>query len=853
MTPNIEQPFSYQPDEDGDFEFIASSEDFKPSKDSHYGNAEEIYDNRIKEDVAELFNDIRVNGEVGMQICDQMPQDVSIDGVGSDGQIDTYSNNNNDELETNIEKGSDTISTEDTNAHQSDNMPTPEKNKQDRNPVEINRPAPAKEPISSIEGDTEIHYAELQELLKQSGSVVFRSGAESADDKITWFTDLYLHESEDGEHLLWLQPSKEKRVFKDNQDKTVTEKVGPAYDVYADLFFEEYLADEVLFLAPGDTPSDIGLDDTNASFMVEQIPEELRVFGYKSATELVSESYRGLVKDSDGVVWQISEIEEEAAAPHAKLTKVGRNKAVKVPLVNADDKQFAERYSPITDPEKAEEIVNADSSDVNGEVPNQAKIEMQGKERKKGSVEYGVKQPDESLFSYAYNRVNDEQKELLKQIQKELADSEYEGSERLQKKLADSPVEVLRAISGIEGGEARQDEFPKYEILQTLGAIERINGEVVSKESVRNMVAAGYDSEWDVWQRVKANHVYERQDGTLLVNLSGSRHGLWSKFENEQAYEAYADPQKGGVPIGRKRGIGGMLEYIVEDIDTVQSEAADQSGEKSKEEAEQNIEVGSMVKLFEEGTARWSGYHAVEDIIKNNDGELLIRTDKGSAYWPVEKFEIKESQETKTDTAEQAASQKREELNKGKSMFTKKDIRDVIHDADSVDQAVDTIIKQDVFFWNQDQRAIKDDQKWVIHSDVVGSKVKELSHKEMKQQARAAIIEMNEKNKHEIDTFVDGVVGSLDKIIKALPEGEGADDEKAFKAEYQKFRNHVVADNDLLSHQEVQHYRDRFVKLMHWYKHKRPGLWRRSEVVYRTDVKEVVKRIDQVLENPDAS
>jgi hypothetical protein len=849
MTPNIEQPFSYQPEEDDDFEFIASSEDFKPSKDSYYSNAEEIYDKRIKEDVAGLFNDIRINGGVGMQIRDQMPQGVSIDGAGSDGQMDTYSSNNNDELETNIEKGSDTISTEDTNARQSDNMPTPEKNKQDRNPVEINRPAPAKEPISSIEGDTEIHYTELQELLNQSGSVVFRGGAESADDKITWFTDLYLHESGDGEHLLRIQPSKEKRVFKDNQDKTVTEKVGPAYYVYADLFFEEYLADEVLFLAPGDTPSDIGLDDTNASFMVEQIPEELRVVGYKSATELVSESYRGLVKDSDGVVWQISEIHEEAAVPHAKLSKVGRGETVKVPLVNADDKKFAERYSPITDPKKAEEIVNADSSDVNGKMPDKAKRGMQDKEGKKGSVEYDVKQPDESLFSYAYNRVNDEQRELLKQIQKELADSEYEGIKRLQGKLANSPAEVLRAISGIEGGEARQDEFPKYEILQTLGAIERINGEVVSKESVRNMVAAGYDSEWDVWQRVKANHVYERQDGTLLVNLSGSRHGLWSKFENEQAYEACVDPQKDENPIGRKRGIGGMLEYIAEDIDTVQSEAADQSGEQSKEEAEQNIDVGSMVKLFEEGTARWSEYHAVEDIIKNNDGELLIRTDKGSAYWPVEKFKIKESQETKADTAEQAASQKIEELNQSESMLTKKDIRDVIYDANSVDQAVDTVLNQEKFFWNQDQHVIKEGEKWVIYNKTTEDKVNEFSRTEIEQAVRRNIIEMNEKNKHKIDNFVDNVVKSVNKIAAALPEGESSQDEERFKHEFQQFRNNLVANNKLLSKQEVTGYRDRFVQFMHYYKNERPDIWRDSKAVYRPDVIEVVKGVEQVLEN----
>jgi hypothetical protein len=659
---------------------------------------------------------------------------------------------------------------------------------------------------------------------------------------------LHLYESEDGEHLLRLQPAKEKRIFKDSKDKTVTEKAGPSYDVYVDSFFEEYLADEVLFLAPGDTPSDIGLDDASVKFITGKIPEELQAFGYKSATELASESYNGLVRDDGGEVWQISDINKDSARPHAKLTNVGENEVVKVPLVDAQEKKFAERYSPITDPKKAQEIVSTKSSDVNEEAPEKTEAQRQGDKEGKDNIEYREKQPDESLLGYVYDRVNDEQKKLLKQIEKELTDSEYEGVERLQEKLASSPAEVLRAISGLESGIAHKDEFPKYEIMQILGAIERINREAVSQEDVRNMVEADYDSEWDVWQRVKANHVYERQDGTLLVNLSGSRHGLWSKFENEQAYEAYKDPEKKAQPIGRKRGIGDMLEYLREDIETVKSEL---STESTKETEDSSIKSGDTVVLTEGGKK-----HKVEAVGEVNEQTIILLEDgRPKRIDEITKLDVDTEAEPQTPgkKADKAESKTMNETSQNIEVLSHKEILDVIHGSESVQEAVRKILESDKVYWTDNQYAYqKKGGEWAIYNETAEEDINELSQAEMKQKMRDAVVELNESVRLKIDNFVDGVLGSVDKIITAIEDestDESVQDEIEFKQEYQTLRNKIVSQNDLLSRQEIKRYRDRFVKLMHWYKHKRPELWHGSKADYRTDVREIVVEIDQILDN----
>lgn len=724
------------------------------------------------------------------------------------------------------------------------NMSLNTKNKENLNPKEsYDRNTPT--PIETIDGDAEVGFDKLKSLLNKAGSVVLRKN----EEKISWYSGLHLHETDSGENALRLQPMKERRVFKDGKDQFEVEAVGPSFEVYPDLFFQKQEAEKIHFLKSDHSPADIGLGDLQVDLKFTGVPENLEVFGYKSASELWSESVNGLIKDDESNVWKLKGINKRAPTPHAELAEVSGQQTVNVPLQDNQGEKFSDKYEPITDRDEAKQLTEPNNQEVQESSP---KSENDAKDRGESAgsdVEYAEKQPDESEFTYIYNRVDPSQKELLKQISNELADSEYEGVDRLRKKLSEDPAEVLRAVSGMEGSSAREYEFPKQKVLQTLGSIERLNGEVVSRENVENMVTAGYDSEWDVWQRIKTNHVYQTQDGTVFVNLSEGERKLWTKFEDMQTYRRYKDPDEEGKPMGRKRGMGGILERIEKDIDSIKGRA------KSTEQTETmsaDMSPGDMVMLTEQGSPRWSEYHAVEDMMRNDNGELLIRTDKGSAYWPVEKFKLEPTQDDEGDTTEQAANSfngNETNAETKTAMATKEEIREIIHNFDSPDQAIDNILQEDTLFWNEDKKAIREGQNWVIYSDMADDKVNEFSHEEMKQQLREVIIAMNEKNKLKIDNFVDSVINSVNKIVQALPEDESTDDEEDFKAEYQEFRNQIVADNDLLSRQEVKRYRDRFVQLMHYYKNERSELWHRSEAIYRTDVKEAVADIDQMLEN----
>jgi hypothetical protein len=267
-----------------------------------------------------------------------------------------------------------------------------------------------------------------------------------------------------------------------------------------------------------------------------------------------------------------------------------------------------------------------------------------------------------------------------------------------------------------------------------------------------------------------------------------------------------------------------------------------------------SLSVGDGVMLTEKGSPRWSEHHAVKDIIYKEDGEPLINTDKDSAYRPISKFEAKDVEEANQekgregDSSEGSEAKKTNELREQSKMLTRKEIRDMIHNANSVDEAASGILSHERIFWNENHFAQKDGDNWVVHSSDEQNKQRDISPEEMREHINDAAVELNERTKLKIDNFVDGVAKSVNKIIEALPQEESTKDEEEFKSDFQKLRNELVAQNSLLPKQTIKDYRDRFVQLMHYYKNERQDIWRSSNIVYRPDVKECVKEIDELLE-----
>lgn len=925
----------YEGDKEGSdegVEYVASSDGFQTDNarpEAGKNNSDRNQQDQISQHVQDGFDDIRVNGEVGMREEESPPHEGA-------GQATNHLQENHKNSQDNPQVSSDTMSNDmpkqpgQPNTEQPTSGDDTEVTHEQTNTREnlTLTPGGIKEYIKShlpndepTWGDVDEIYKQIWRRAKDKGEISVEKGTDfliEEDDGIETFNniikprldklvrenDILSKGRDDSDRLdvmlrsvddvplgelsdevakqltaargLQNKYSKRKKQFADeinsrenlddDQIKQIKEnykldpdKSGPKQLAYKykhfskDLFKEAETKEDLqafLTVAPAELHElrKLAIDKLEQIESDKQGAENDEIErAFNQAMDVLGKAEKKLVKGPDGDYWHMSWVEKKGPKPYVKLYESGVEDQGQriVPLITDEGQHFAERYSPITDQQKAHKIANTSQ-------PEGAESSTESAENSESEKVESESSPKIQELEEVYNRVGREKKELLKRINYELANSGYKVVERLRKKLSEDPASVLRAISGIEGSGVRESGFPKYEVLQTLGSIERLNGEVVSREDVENMVTAGYDSEWDVWQRIKTNHVYEMQNGTVFVNLSGDKNGLWTKFEDMQTYRKYKDPEKEGKPIGRKRGIGGMLEYIEKDIDKIKESA------KSTEQTKTNvadISPGDMVMLTEKGSPRWSEYHAVEDMMENNDGELLIRTDKGSAYWPIEKFKLDSAQNDEGDTAEQSGnSENNNESNaETTTMLTQEEIRGIIHDSDSPDQAVREILQEDTLFWKEDQKAVREGQKWIIYSDTVDSKIDELSHEEMKHQAREAIIEMNEKNKHKIDTFVDNVFGSVNKIIQALPEDESSDDEEGFKAEYQKFRNNIVADNNLLSRQEVKRYRDRFVQLMHYYKNERSELWHRSEAVYRTDVKEAVAGIDQILENSPVS
>jgi hypothetical protein len=565
---------------------------------------------------------------------------------------------------------------------------------------------------------------------------------------------------------------------------------------------------------------------------------------------LKDEGFKNLVRDEQGQYWNVGWVEDGSDQPQVVLFEAGKENKVTVPFTDNDGRTFTDRYAAVTDPDEvkpASKGSTSDKQDIDRGPINESEKSSAEKQNTERNVEYSEKRPDESLLSYVYNQVDDEQRELLKQIRNELSGSEYEGKKRLNEKFADNPTEVLKSILGLKNGDARHgNSFPKNEILKTLGSIENISDTVITSENIKKMVRAGYDSEWDIWWRVKNGNTYESQDGTLYAKLSGKEYGVWAKFNSREDYKKYREGQE-VRPIGRRLGLGDMHELFEDDINKIKNQTNTQEQTGLPE-----IKEGDTVMLTEGG----NGYEVA------GIGEIA-----GSRYAKLKDGRAMQIQEV---------IKKEQEKFDPENALTRAEVQEIIKNTDvSEPEAVaDEILKNDSFFWKEvegnKRYAVKDQDRWMIYDAELEKIVDRKESKQMEKETVQGVrdsevwskrIEVNEKVRSTIGNFEQNSTKIIDQIIAAVPDPESAKPSTE-RQEREQSRNYLaslkhsihtfsdqVFNQAKVSIDGIRETRNSYVRLCNYTEKKQTEIWREAGLVYHRDVREVVAEIDSLLEN----
>jgi len=837
-------------------EYVESSDNV--SGEPQVGFWDRIDSRKIHKEIKREFNNIKVNGEVGMRKTDRPPYTAGSDQDQEIGTLDSMRDQKPDPAKDNA-----TIQTDNSSKDMSERPDKkPDQNDSDTDPLDGNstkeiekamktpndqdaeQPEVDQENPEHSSGQQEASTAEIKQ--KYSNKIDQIKDAISAED----ISDEFRQKLKSAQKLFekYYLTRRDLELAHASSDNEVVQSYREELDNGLANKFEgtvrQLLYKKARKQEDYDTLMQIlpdNMSEHQKRIKLEKEKSNHMPIAVSEAEEMYQSAQSNLVQDEDGNRWHMGARDEQAGAVKLYTAEQGEQDARWVSLVDDEMRTFGERFDVVQTVEEAEN--NQARQTASGESQESA-AEKQNTE---GNTGYSEKRPDESMFSYVYNQVDDEQRELLKQIRKELGSSEYQGIKRIKEKLANNPAEVLESVLGLKDGSARQEEsFPKHEILQTLGSIESLNNSIITQEAIKGMVRAGYDSEWDIWQRVKAGHTYERQDGTFYTNLSGKKNGVWAKFDSREDYKKYRDNQS-VKPIGRRRGIGDMLEMIEDDINEI----------KNTIDRQEQIDLSSI-----------------------QEGDTVMLTEGGNGYEVTGVGEIAGSQYVKLKDGRavqiQEVIKKEEESFRIENALTKAEVQEIIKNADASEPetVADEILKNDSFFWKEvagnKLYAIRGQGQWIIYDadseEIDDKKEQEEIEKDTIEGVRssevwAEDIAVDERVRSTIESFEQNSTNVIDKIIGAVPDPESAESETerqerkqakdflaSIKQSIRTFRDRV-SNKQRVSIEGIRKTRNSYTRLCNYTKESQPEIWKQAGLAYRRDVTEVVAEIDTLLEN----